>query len=559
MVSFRWGAQNLSFDDGDTYNYIRNQMREFIRDGDRSFIVSLRKALKSVKNEESGLNELKTQLKKMMDEVLDEPLEPVLKKEAEGWRRFSQLDGKPNEKNLSFIKDKKVKDITDGEVLGRLKGAGITSYIKRGELDIPEFNFEDWWKSQRISLTDEDNPQHDLRFRESEAEDKEGIFSFAHKKEFSSIDAHIQARFPPVTGDDVIEAKAEYLLDKTGQKLRPNVRKQTTKLFEDVLDYSFKLPEEIPKELRREGKIIVQEQVKAERGYEPKDYPFEVVEDKKTTEKNPVGNTAYLRGISSPERTNDMKARKIFSVGKRFYKILSADSEGKQTVVSVRFTLNSQGSPYSFLKDYEDYFFRILKPYFNSPTVAYTATILGNIKTKANPKKSFEERAIDDTTSDRKTSKDYFVGGKKLSAKDIKEIAQNAFKHKTEKTADGEPVRISEKEYSALSNEEKENYLPDVRIYEYPQTEEVAGVAKPKIKVTEMTDFGGMRYTTQDITPENVDEAFEKAYVEVTVNLIRHATFNLNPFRQKFGNRPMTTFTNKLKKNVRELKRRLGD
>ena len=99
--------------------------------------------------------------------------------------------------------------------------------------------------------------------------------------------------------------------------------------------------------------------------------------------------------------------------------------------------------------------------------------------------------------------------------------------------------------------EEKKNYIPDARIYEYGEG--------GRLNVTEMTDFGGTRISSEEITADNVEEVFKKAFVETTIELTKHSEFPLSPFRDKASNRPMSTHVNKIKGNVRNLKNTLGE
>ena len=47
MVGFRWGQNPKVFPDSS--NFIRDKMLDFIKDGDISFIVNLKRAMKSVR------------------------------------------------------------------------------------------------------------------------------------------------------------------------------------------------------------------------------------------------------------------------------------------------------------------------------------------------------------------------------------------------------------------------------------------------------------------------------------------------------------------------------
>lgn len=74
-----------------------------------------------------------------------------------------------------------------------------------------------------------------------------------------------------------------------------------------------------------------------------------------------------------------------------------------------------------------------------------------------------------------------------------------------------------------------------------------------------MTDFGGSRYSSEEVTADNVEKVFEKVFVETTIVLEKHAELPLSPFRTKAANRPMSTHVNKIKGNIRNLKGTLGE
>ena len=52
MVSFRWGNQNLSLPQ--SKDYIKSEMKDFISDGDRNFIVKLKRAIESTQSSEDN-------------------------------------------------------------------------------------------------------------------------------------------------------------------------------------------------------------------------------------------------------------------------------------------------------------------------------------------------------------------------------------------------------------------------------------------------------------------------------------------------------------------------
>lgn len=555
MVGFRWGQNPKLFPD--SYGFIKDKMLDFIKDGDISFIVNLKRAIKSVRGtpDESKLRE---EFIKLSKEVMEMPLEPLLKVEADGWNRFTSLPkGEKNTKNIEFIKDKKISDVTNSDVLSRLRGFGAAQYIKQGKLEVPEFDFREWWIDKREPLVSRKSVPHDLTFRSSEAEDKEGVFNFSHKKELSNTAAHFEASFPPIDSDELISVKAEHILEKTGQRPKPKMSSSKVNLITEIIDYSFIIPPQTKKSLMQSSKVILQRQ-KTERDigyvegeYSPKGDFFEISPDDKST---PVQYTQYLTGISDLNRTSDMKASNIIMVNDVPYKVTATDPNAKKNI-RVEFAIDDQKTPYTFIEDKQEQFFKILKPYLNSPTTVYTARILGNIKTRETEKPLFADKAKKEQASGAKASPSYYQGKKKLSESEIQDISDKAFKHKTEtvKNEEGEdePVRISERKYNTLSSEEKRDYVPDARIYEYGES--------GRLKVTEMTDFGGSRYSSEEVTADNVEKVFKETYVETTIVLEKHAELPLSPFRTKAANRPMSTHVNKIKGNIRNLKGTLGE
>mgnify|MGYP003134746548 FL=1 len=166
--------------------------------------------------------------------------------------------------------------------------------------------------------------------------------------------------------------------------------------------------------------------------------------------------------------------------------------------------------------------------------------------------------------------------GKTLSIKDIEEQSNRAYSHKTEKEEKytnletGEKITlgeynkleddetskytnkkfISEADYNALSSSEKENYTSEIRVFEDVET-------PGKIKYQESKDFGQEEVATQTIPLGQIQEAFKEAYVELQFEVTKHGEFNLSGARGR-QNRSMANYSNKIKKNVRKLKRIIG-
>ena len=79
-------------------------MKNYILDGNKEFRRRVRKAKESVEDSEPNSAALKSELTKILEKVLDEPLKPILERDTDSWKIFSRKrDKSPNEANLSFI------------------------------------------------------------------------------------------------------------------------------------------------------------------------------------------------------------------------------------------------------------------------------------------------------------------------------------------------------------------------------------------------------------------------------------------------------------------------
>ena len=139
--------------------------------------------------------------------------------------------------------------------------------------------------------------------------------------------------------------------------------------------------------------------------------------------------------------------------------------------------------------------------------------------------------------------------GKPLTQSMIDEQSKRAFSHKTKKDEDGNPIFISEEEYAKLPKEEKDNYKSEIRVYEVGET----GVAGTK----DSAQFGEESVTSETLRADDIEDAFKQAYVELTFEATKHGEYNLSGSRSR-QNRSMVAYSNKLKKNVRKLKRMIG-
>ena len=169
MVSFRWGNQNLSLPQ--SKDYIKSEMKDFISDGDRNFIVKLKRAIESTQSSEDNSELLKI-FRLIKDDVLESPLTPFLEQDADGWKRYSQTkargskEPKPNTSNINFVKEKTIGDVTEGAVVGRLRGMGAVKYMKGEEVDLPDFDIEEWMDNTRTKFVSSKSVGYDIVIRE---------------------------------------------------------------------------------------------------------------------------------------------------------------------------------------------------------------------------------------------------------------------------------------------------------------------------------------------------------------------------------------------------------
>ena len=123
MVSFKWGVSPTVLPE--RADFFVTEMTNYIKTGDKSFIVKYNKALSQLNPENA--KKLEEQFKAIYKKVMDLPLTPILKTDGEGWKRFStKRMGKTteiNQENISYMQDKTIKDILDFDVVNRLRGS----------------------------------------------------------------------------------------------------------------------------------------------------------------------------------------------------------------------------------------------------------------------------------------------------------------------------------------------------------------------------------------------------------------------------------------------------
>tara|TARA_A200000159_G_C7338683_1_gene346223 strand:+ start:8820 stop:10433 length:1614 start_codon:yes stop_codon:yes gene_type:complete len=536
MVNFNWGKQTLSLPR--SASFIETQMKDYILNGDKEFRRKMRKAIESVEESEPNSAALKSELTKILEKVLDEPLKPILERDTDSWKIFSRKrDKSPNEANLSFIEDKKVKDITNARVLGRLKGTDV-SFIRGGKTKLPDFDFDDFFsaygKEPRVAF--------DFVFREhSKFNDR---FNYSHQPARSGLKGHIEAIFPHFDYGDLEKVKSDYILETTGQEAGYRPSNTKTIIGKEVIDYSFNIPESVLEQL---DKVSAQDNYVMEAKLN-EDGEFESVGDKipiSESTDNEINNLVVQAATDDLNRTDKMRDEDIIQIGDKYYTFNYTPEGESAKQAYLEFEGDGAGTIDGFFKDegVKNIIMRILNPFLVVPDEVYSFKVIGNIRTKKKTEPTYREfaTAADDLVE--------METGKPVTQQMVDEQSKRAFSHKTKKDEDGNKIFISEEEYAKLSREEKENYKSEIRYYEVGET----GVQRTK----ESAEFGKEKVKAETVRADDIKEAFKEAYVELTFEARKHGEYNLSGSRSR-QNRSMVSYSNKLKKNVRKLKRMIG-
>ena len=568
MVAFRWGNQNLSLPN--SANFLKTEMNDFLSTGDRSFVVKVKRAKESVQG--SGLNEQEFmgEFKKIYEEVIDQPLKPLLENK-DGWKQFSTIkSGKKgttiNQANIDFIDDQKIENLTDAKVLTRLKGAGALEFAKEGEVNLPPFPFEEKFPKDKFTLGYgrdlEKYIDDDVRLRVNSQGDG---WNLAYKKQDARLDAHIQIVFPSIDEGKIMAEKADYILETTGQTASFKPKSSQLKVGTEVIEHTFDLSD---KDLKKIGALFKGTVLT----------PMKLVDDKFETDEGQQITTklggegleselAFLTALSDLKRTQEMLDEDIIISGEQYYHF----KQPSGTLSNIVLDLLDESK--EFILENQDLFLRILKPYLDEPTTVFTGKILANIKTRRKNIDTFRATALSTKTKDATYSttryaenkenpeeritpeeykalpieerKKYKLVSKPLTQEEIIELTEEAFKHKET----GET--ISESAYQELPNEDKKNYKTNLQVLETKE-----GVSGADIRG--METYGGQEYKYDSINSANAEELFANAFVECQIYVINNGEYNLNPFRRGAGNRALSKEINKLKRNVRRLKKIFG-
>ena len=569
MVAFRWGNQNLSLPN--SANFLKTEMNDFLNTGDRSFVVKFKRAKESVQG--SGLNEQEFmgEFKKIYEEVIDQPLKPLLENK-DGWKQFSTVKSgkkgtKTNTANIKFIDEQKIKNIVDGKVLTQLKGAGAIAYIQDGKVELPPFPFEEKFPKEEFNFGEGKNLEKfiddDVRLRVNAQGDG---WNLAYKKENARLDAHIEILYPPVDEGKIMAEKADYIMEKTGQDAPYKSKSSELKIGTEVIEHSFTL---FDKDLKKIGALFKGTVLTPMKLVKDK-FEQDMEEEQITTKLGGEGKEsemAFLTALSDLKRTQEMLDEDIVILGEQYYKF----KQPSGTLNNIVLDLLDEAK--EFVRANQELFLRVLKPYLDEPTAVFTGKILANIKTKEKPKPTFRATALSTQTKDARYSKTryaenrenpeekitpeeykalpfderkkYKLVSKPLTQKEIMELTEAAFKHKET----GET--ISELAYQALPNEDKKNYKTNLQVLETKE-----GVAGANMRG--METYGGQEYKYDSINTANAEDMFANAFVECKIYVVNRGEYNLSPYRKRAGNRALSKEINKLKRNVRRLKKIFG-
>lgn len=565
-VSFRWGNQTLSLPK--SKDYIFSQMRDYITEGQKSFRNKLRIARESVEESEVNAQKLDEELSAILEEVLDESLEQELKKDAKAWSRFSELrrrqgePSKPNEANLEFIKDKKLKDLSNNRVLGRLRGTDV-SFIQGGITKLPNFDFESWYdknKLKKIEKTpegkeievDDFDVSYDITIRQHKGVGQEGKYTYGFQSDKSGLKAHMEAKFPFFDEGALIAAKTDFILEQTGQEAAFRERNSKSNIGKETFDYSFDLPEkhidQISGELESKNTLTEMELVEDEDGNET----FEQIGEQMPMPTN-INEDLNVTIISAARldlnRTDLMREEDIVQVGDKYYFYTFAETTRE---VRVKFPYDGgSGTPEGFFIDNEEAIIRILNKFLVVPDAVYSVKCYANIKNSKKTEQTYRDMAL----AAIKNLEDF--GGKKLTPEQIEEQSQKAFSHKTERNKDGSKIFISEEEYRNLSRDEKANYKSEIAVFNFEEEEDEEGKVSRTFRTRSAEDFGAEKVSMVPIPKDELIDAFKNSIVEVEFEVTNHGEFNLSGARRS-QNKPMANYINKLKKNIRALQKMIG-
>jgi|11_taG_2_1085331.scaffolds.fasta_scaffold16371_1 hypothetical protein len=606
MVSFKWGQVNTALPE--RKDFFITEIGKYLKDGNKSFIVKYRRALDGISEENA--NTLEKEFLKVYEEVLDQPLEPLLKQDGDGWTRFSMMKrGKAkveNTSNLNFIKDKKIKDILDSNVVNKLRGSGVSSFYKDGQINLPDFDFFEEFKTNELDV------EESVSLVERKGETGIGRYDI---RPTEGSEKHFSCDFPTRDDGKISNLKTDFLMDLLGTSPPLEINNSESKIKVEPIQYSFIVDEETFMGLSLGSKSMA--------------YLTPVKEENNTFVDDgaqiPLDKFSQLKIMAAKDdldnRTSQMQEEQVIILDGQMYQFRNKDTTGRKDI-SMGFSEN--GSPLSFIEENTGLFERILTPLLNDPTTVKTVKLTGMIRTKKGNEPTFSSRVISSIKSkNSKAGQDkfYMIARKKnketgevisiedwteldeekqsnyeyieeeMTAAEAVAISSKAYRSK-EKGEDGEYSYMSEDDYnkirSSINNFNEERFLmSEIDNAEGKEKQKLEKLRKKGIqinndnktlidsyvsdiqvlssaeegnpKLQQSSDYGKDRYSTNEVKQENIKEKLKEAYVEVDLVITSHGEYDLNPFSNTSANRPMSKHANKIKKYVRKLKREFGE
>tara|TARA_R110000744_G_scaffold10319_2_gene32146 strand:- start:1076 stop:2866 length:1791 start_codon:yes stop_codon:yes gene_type:complete len=596
MVSFNWANNDQSLPQ--SANFFTTEMQDYISGKERKFVFRLNAALDDTSLDESVRNELKGEFKKILDNILDQPLRPLLEEEVAGFKKFIQdrksskknEDGVTedvdmvNESNANYIKDKTIGDLMSSNVTNRLKGMGSLEHGKNLE-NLPAFDFDDFLQAYL-----DVKPSISVELGFTEGKDKEGNptgkYTYAHKKSVfgTSQDNHIEAEIPSIDVGDLEIAQADWLKDTTGQNAGTKKATSKSKTFTEVYDYNIVLPAKVLQELGGDTDAS-KDSGFVEYKLSPKGKQFSQVGTKVIFGKDEaIESTAEFMALTTKQRTGLMVKENIVEKDGKYYTLVGGakgTSEGvtENRIIRANYKETDANSPYSFIKEKAEEFMDMHKRFLNDPLTVHTLSVVANIKTQRKDKESFgdkagKQNAKPPTDGDPEPDRYQTLSYKNLETKQtitskqwedleseeqakykgemvdltgsqIKDISDTAFRHKRDGTV------ISEVTYNKLDKDAKSEYTSNTRVY--------SGQENDRIDYSDMESYSGEKYSGPYITYETAEKAFSDSIIICQFTINTHLKFNMHPFQRGGANMDLSTYINKRKVYIDKLQNILGE
>jgi len=175
MVSFDWDGYTQDTEDTASLNNLLSEFRIYLKEErNKEFYNKFMDTVDTLEDTDNPQDEeifVKWVKDKIIDVVLEEPLEKWLK-DSEGWRKFVERPklktGKvkrdeegsvvgggdtviPNEKNIEYISDKKLKDILDTAVTRRLSGLQFLRETAEKDPELSDDDIEEYFLGNPIA------------------------------------------------------------------------------------------------------------------------------------------------------------------------------------------------------------------------------------------------------------------------------------------------------------------------------------------------------------------------------------------------------------------------